>query len=284
MQTILTLENVKKNYSKKTVLKEGNITIHKGDIIAVNGKNGSGKSTLLKIIAGIYTPTKGQVILERSNVIIGFVLDSFPSDTPFSIEEYIYALGRTNGLSKNTIEHQLQEQLKNLQLEPYRNKRIDTFSKGTKQKVNIMQAIVNNPDMLILDEPFDGLDASAQKEVTQMMKMLHSSGVTMVFTSHDEARSQELATRTVTIDQGHLKESIQQQREVDIIIGFSMTSLANRQQLLQRRDVTVLQDHANVSRIAVREEQGDEWLAWILQHDGHITEVSKTDGGDSPID
>lgn len=283
METLLTLENVKKNYSKKTILHKVNITINKNEIIAINGKNGSGKSTLLKLIAGLHSPTKGNVILEKSNVIIGFVLDSFPSDTPFSIEEYIYALGRINGLSKNTIEHQLQDQLKNLQLEPYRNQRIDTFSKGTKQKVNIMQAILNNPDILILDEPFDGLDGSTQQEVTQIMNMLHSSGVTIVFMSHDETRSQELATKIVTIDQGRLRESSQQQEGGDIIIGFSMASLSNRQQLLQRKDVTVLQDHANVSCIAVREDQGDEWLTWILQHDGHITEVSKTDGGAYPI-
>ena len=105
-----------------------------------------------------------------------------------------------------------------------------------------------------------------------------------MFTSHDETRSQELATKIVTIDQGRLRESSQQQEGGDIIIGFSMASLSNRQQLLQRKDVTVLQDHANVSRIAVREDQGDEWLAWILHRDGHITEVSKTDGGASPID
>lgn len=284
MERLLTLENIKKNYNKVMVLEKVNITINKSDIIAVNGKNGSGKSTLLKLIAGIHTPTKGTVTFERSNVLTGFVLDQFPSDTPFSIEEYIYTLGRTNGLSKETIEHQLQKQLKNLQLEAYRNKRINTFSKGTKQKVNIMQGILNNPDILILDEPFDGLDASTQQEVTQIMNMLHSSGVTIVFTSHDEARSQELATKIVTIDQGHLKESIQQQGKIDTIIGFSMASLSNRQLVLQRRDVTVLQDHANVSRIAVREDQGDEWLAWILHHDGHIMEVSKTDGGASPID
>lgn len=283
METLLTLENVKKNYSKKTILEKVNITINKNDIIAINGKNGSGKSTLLKLIAGIHSPTKGNVIFERSNVIIGFVLDQFPSDTPFSIEEYIYALGRINGLSKNTIEHKLKEQLKSLQLEEYRNKRIDTFSKGTKQKVNIMQAILNSPDILILDEPFDGLDASAQKEVKQIMKMLHSSGVTMVFTSHDEERSQELATRMVTVDQGSLTQRSQQQSEFDIIISFSMASLSSRRQLLQRKDVTILQDHADFSRIAVREDQGDECLIWILHHDGHITEVSKTDGGAYPI-
>lgn len=258
------------------IVEKVNMTIMKGDSTAIIGKNGSGKSTLLKVMAGVNSPTEGRVVHRKNGLTIGFVLDQFPADTPFSIEEYMYFLGKVNGLSQRFIEDTLNKQLKNFHLEAYRSKRIDTFSKGMKQKINIMQGILNSPDILILDEPLVGLDASAQKEIHQIMKFLHERGISMIFTSHEEELVKKLATKVMVIDNGVLLQENQDNNDFDISISFYMASPTMKHQIRNSQDVEVLQEHEAFCRIAVRNERSNEYLKWILHHGGHVTEVIKT--------
>lgn len=275
MENLLELKNVWKSYGTTTIVENVNMTIMKDDSIAIVGKNGSGKSTLLKIMAGVNSPSAGRIVHEKNGLTIGFVLDQFPEDTPFSIEEYMYFLGKVNGLSQRFIEDTLNKQLKNFHLEAYRSKRIDTFSKGMKQKINIMQGILNSPDILILDEPLVGLDASAQKEIHLIMKSLHKHGISMIFTSHEEKLVKKLATKVMVIENGMLLQENQDNDDFNVSISFYKASPSIKHQIRNSQDAEVLQENEAFCRIAVRNERSNEYLKWILHHGGHVTEVIK---------
>lgn len=276
LENLLELKNVKKSYGATIIVENVDMTIMKGDSIAIIGKNGSGKSTLLKLMAGINSTSKGRIVHGKTELAIGFVLDQFPEDTPFSIEEYMYFLGKVNGISQSIIENTLNQQLKNFHLETYRSKRINTFSKGMKQKINIMQGMLNSPDILILDEPLAGLDASAQKEIYQIMKSLHKHGISIVFTSHEEELVKQLATKVMIIDKGRLIQKNQNNDDFDVNISFYKASLSMKKQIRNSQDVEILQEGEAFCRIAVKNERSNEYLRWILDHGGHVTEVIKT--------
>lgn len=275
MQTLLKVENLKKRYGKTTILENVNFTINKNEIIAINGENGSGKSTLLKLLAGINTPTSGKIMHTITSLNVGLVPDKFPEDTPFSIEEYMHFLGKVNGLSKMYIKKTLENQLENFHLINYRNKKIETFSKGMKQKVNILQGLLNKPDVLILDEPLTGLDGSAQEEIKHIIKSLHESGVSIIFTSHEEKLMKTVATRILTIDKGVISNEIHRTSHLNVKISFDISISSAHDYLKNSNDVKILQHDVGFYCITVRNEKSDEYLRWILHHGGHVTEVIK---------
>ncbi|RSL29043.1 ABC transporter ATP-binding protein [Salibacterium salarium] len=281
MQNLLKVENLKKKYANTMVLKKVNLNINKGSIIAVTGENGSGKSTLLKLIAGINTPTDGKIVNLTNSLKLGFVPDKFPEDTKFNIYEYMYFLGSINGLSKKYIESKLNELLRKFNLEEHSTKRIETFSKGMMQKINIMQGILNNPDILVLDEPLSGLDYHAQREIKNIIKSLHKSGVSMIFTSHEKEFIEEISTRIINIDKGVIsfEKKIEDKDASNVKIVFFMKPSLLRDELINRSQIKSVENKNELCSIVVRYEQSDEILKSILNNGGSVSEVIRINEG-----
>ncbi|WP_246494295.1 ATP-binding cassette domain-containing protein [Lysinibacillus agricola] len=169
MNTIMEIQNISKQYRGKKILENATFSICANQIIALVGKNGSGKSTLLKIIAELVEADSGSIVKHRQTLKIGYVPEVTPSHILFTPEEYLYHMGRIRGMPKEQLQQKINDLLELFHLQDARNIRIDNFSKGMKHKVLIMQAMLEDTDLLILDEPLSGLDPKAQSDLEETL-------------------------------------------------------------------------------------------------------------------
>lgn len=169
MESLITLENVSKTYGNKRVLDYINLKIVKGQTLAIMGANGTGKSTLLRIIAGLSNLSSGKRILcdNGDKLKIGYVPDRFPK-LNFTPYEYIYYIGKMEGLSQMYIDKYSSELFQTFNIDSMKNTRIKYLSKGTIQKVSVIQTFISKPDILLLDEPLSGQDI----DINPIMKKL----------------------------------------------------------------------------------------------------------------
>ncbi|MFC6986854.1 ABC transporter ATP-binding protein [Streptomyces cirratus] len=173
-----------------------------GDVLAVVGSNGSGKSTLLRILVGLSQPTTGSVSGRPPR--IGYVPDRFTGHDRISAISYLTHMGRIRGLSASAARARGHHLLERLSLVGGRNAPLRTLSKGNAQKVALAQALLVQPDLLVLDEPWSGLDASAHGVLAEFIDEVAAQGGAVVFTDHREAITEMHARGAYTISDGRV--------------------------------------------------------------------------------
>ncbi|WP_427109805.1 ABC transporter ATP-binding protein [Lysinibacillus xylanilyticus] len=199
MNTIMDIQNISKQYRGKEILENATFSICANQIIALVGKNGSGKSTLLKIIAELVDADSGSIVKHRQSLKIGYVPEVTPSHILFTPEEYLYHMGRIQGMTKKQLQQKTNDLLELFHLQEARNIRINNFSKGMKQKVMVMQAMLEDTDLLILDEPLSGLDPKAQSDLEETLSILKDRGLSIVLTCHETKLLQHLVDTVLVI-------------------------------------------------------------------------------------
>ena len=196
---MMEIQNISKQYKGKKILENACLSIYAHQIIALVGKNGSGKSTLLKIIAGLIDADSGAVIKHQQSLKIGYVPEVTPSHILFTPEEYLFHMGRIRGMAPKQLQQKIDDLLEMFHLQESRNSRIIHFSKGMKQKVMIMQAMLEHTDLLILDEPLSGLDPKAQSDLEETLSILKDNGLSIVLTCHETKLLQHLVDTVFVI-------------------------------------------------------------------------------------
>ena len=185
MQAIAKIKNLGKSYANRVIFRDINMTVKPYEPIVIMGQNGCGKSTLLKIIAGVLAGTEGEVQY-RPKIKISFVPDRFPK-LNFSVENYLMYMGKIQGVSESDINSYIEEYFSRLNMpQDFRKTKISKCSKGTIQKVNILQTLITKPDLLILDEPFAGLDEDSEEGFILLLHKLISDGVAIVIACHEK--------------------------------------------------------------------------------------------------
>jgi len=207
MNTIMEIQNISKQYRGKKILENATFSICANQIIALVGKNGSGKSTLLKIIAKLVDADSGSIVKHRQSLKIGYVPEVTPSHILFTPEEYLYHMGSIRGMTKKQLQQRINDLLELFHLQDARNIRIDNFSKGMKQKVMIMQAMLEDTDLLILDEPLSGLDPKAQSDLEETLSILKDRGLSIVLTCHETKLLQHLVDTVLVIQNNKVIQS-----------------------------------------------------------------------------
>lgn len=191
------------------------LEIEKGDFAFINGPSGAGKTTLLKIIAGMEKPTQGELIVKGINLnkirpskipylrrSIGFVFQDFkllPYKTAF--ENVAFAL-EIIGFSKKEILKRTNNALQLVGLEEKKNSYPLKMSGGEQQRISIARAIVNEPSILLADEPTGNLDASISKEIMNIFKKINTRGTTVVFATHNRELAAHYSNKVFTLDRG----------------------------------------------------------------------------------
>ncbi|WP_344335215.1 ABC transporter ATP-binding protein [Kitasatospora putterlickiae] len=178
------------------------MTVSAGDVVAVVGTNGSGKSTLLKILAGLSQPTSGTVSGRPPTV--GYVPDRFTAHERISAVSYLTHMGRIRGMSTAAARSRGGELLERLALVGGPTASLRTLSKGNAQKVALAQALLVRPGLLVLDEPWSGLDASAHGVLGDFIDEVAGQGGAVVFTDHREAITGTHATSAYAITDGRV--------------------------------------------------------------------------------
>lgn len=204
----LEVDRLCKIYKGTRGLRATDFTVEKGELIAVVGHNGAGKSTLLKMIAGWLVPDNGRVRVDGTDLgdrralvrKIGFVPETPNLFDFFSVEYNLVLFGRLFQVASSRIEETLQE----FNLLPFRHSKVQTLSKGLKQRVSIARSLLADAPLLLLDEPTSGLDFEMTREIYLSLNKIHASGKTILFTSHRPEEIKSLATRIMVLHQGSL--------------------------------------------------------------------------------
>ncbi|GGN96949.1 ABC transporter ATP-binding protein [Saccharibacillus kuerlensis] len=200
---LLTLENVDRSYGSRQVLADISLTLHRGESMILRGGNGSGKSTLLKLTAGIIPTSKGRVVWGERNLRIGFAPDRLPK-LRLTSEEYLTHMGKIAGMPNDDLHLRIKELHTLLDLPAGSSSMLIHYSKGMLQKVNLMQACLCEPDLLLLDEPFSGLDTDSSEKLLTLLHGLRVKGTAVVTALHDPLASWEAVSKTYRIREGRL--------------------------------------------------------------------------------
>jgi len=200
---VLRLEAVGKRYGRGGwVLRDVSLDVPPGAVIAVAGANGSGKSTLLRTVAGVALPSSGRVTGRPA--VVGYVPDRFPPGERLSALAYLKHIGRIRGLGTGAAAARAEHLLGRLALVGGMHAQLRTLSKGNAQKVALAQAVLLPPGLLVLDEPWSGLDASAHGVLSEIIAEVARDGGAVLFTEHRESVIRAHASRAYRIAAGEL--------------------------------------------------------------------------------
>lgn len=204
----VSLTNISKSYGNRKVLSDINFTINSGEVVSFLGPNGAGKSTCIKIITGWFPPETGKVTIcgydiEKAPLEakrqIGYLPENNPLYTELYVREYLEYVA---GIYKLTdIRKRIEELGETLKITSVLGKTIGTLSKGYRQRVGLAQALIHDPQVLILDEPFSGLDPNQLEEVHTLIKELGKKKA-ILFSSHSLQEVKEISNRTIIINKG----------------------------------------------------------------------------------
>lgn len=213
-KNIITISELTKKFGRKIVLSNVSFQINRGDSIAFVGHNGCGKSTILKIIAGILPFEKGKVTHNRK-LKFGYVPERFPVMS-LTVRDYIHQIGSIEGLRKESVDKRSMELFEALFMRDMVETPICYLSKGTIQKVAVIQALLTTPDILILDEPVSGQDMASQRVFIEMVNSLNREhGVTILSSLHENYMIKAITKSVYEIIEGKL-HTIEQTTKSDI--------------------------------------------------------------------
>ncbi|MGN8647324.1 ABC transporter ATP-binding protein [Gracilibacillus sp. HCP3S3_G5_1] len=220
MEYIVQTNNLTKKFGKELAVNGVDLQIPKGEVYGFLGPNGAGKSTTIRMLLGLMKPTSGKVEIfgkdlksERLNILkkVGSLVEN-PSYYPhLTARENLEAIRKIVGVPKSRIE----ETLSIVRLQDAANKKVKGFSLGMKQRLGIAAALLNNPELLILDEPTNGLDPSGIIEIRELIKSLPEKyGMTILISSHLLSEMDQIATRVGIITKGKMifQDSIEEMR------------------------------------------------------------------------
>ncbi|HVW12573.1 MAG TPA: ABC transporter ATP-binding protein [Mucilaginibacter sp.] len=210
---IIQIRNLSKSYGSKLVLKNLSLDIFPGQVIGYIGPNGAGKSTTVKILTGLIPDFEGQVIVNGLSMttepteikkLFGYVPENAEIYDVLTPMEYLDFIGKLYGMDDATLRERAGKLLAAFGLGNNADDRMDTFSKGMKQKVLLISGIIHNPKIIILDEPLSGLDANAVIMVKELITRLSQEGKTIFYCSHMMDVVEKVSDRILLINRGEI--------------------------------------------------------------------------------
>lgn len=207
---ILDIVNLTKKFGEQVALNQINLTIQKNEIIGLLGPNGAGKSTLMKTISGVLDIEEGEISFNGASLLvgtldakkkIGFLPENNPLYTEMYVREYLELVADIHRIPKQRID----EVIDLVGITPEKSKKIGQLSKGYKQRVGLAQAIIHQPDLLILDEPTNGLDPNQILEIREVIKEIGRKK-TVILSTHIMQEVEALCSRVILIHKGNIMQ------------------------------------------------------------------------------
>jgi len=233
---MLKVNHISKSYGSIKAINDLSFEVSEGEIFGLLGVNGAGKTTTFRMIVGLLEPDDGTITLNNKNIDyditddIGFLTEERSLFIKMSVLEQILFYGNLKGLDNNEIEKRLDYWLDKLKITEYKNEKIKNLSKGNQQKIQFIAAVINEPKLLILDEPFTGLDPFNVEILMQALREMAKKGTIVIFSSHRMEHVEMFCDRLLILVKGdkvlegslkeikdnYLKKSIRIKGEVDV--------------------------------------------------------------------
>ncbi|MBM7659941.1 ABC-2 type transport system ATP-binding protein [Bacillus mesophilus] len=204
----LKIDNVVKRFGNFTAVDHLSITIPEREMFGFLGANGAGKTTTFRMILGLLEPTSGtiswkdSVINYKTSNIIGYLPEERGLYPKLKVKEQLIYLGRLRGMKKNEVIKEMKNWLERFRIPDYENKRVEELSKGNQQKIQFIASVIHRPDLLILDEPFSGLDPVNVELLKDAVIDLKNEGTSIVFSSHRMEHVEELCEHLCIMHHG----------------------------------------------------------------------------------
>lgn len=229
------MEEQKTKASMKIAVKDVSLAAREGEIFGILGPNGAGKTTLLRCVATLLNPTQGQITVNGFDTVkegekvrrsLAFLTNEVKLDAHFSPKYLFRFFGRLYGLPEDVIEARRKELFEYFDITKFEDKRIEELSTGMKQKASIAVSLVHDPDIIIFDEPTNGLDIITARAVTDYLKLLRERGKLVIISTHIMPEAQKLCDRMAMIIngacvfQGTLQEALEQTKADDLEEAF----------------------------------------------------------------
>lgn len=204
------IENYTKEIRKKTVLSNVNAEFESGKIYGLHGRNGSGKTMLLRAICGLILPTEGRVLIDGKTVgkdiefpdSVGLIIENMTMLPDFSAYDNLNMLAK---IKKIATQDDIQNALETVGLDPDDKKKVKAFSLGMKQKLNLAQAIMEKPQLYLLDEPTNALDEETVNNIRSLLLTLKNEGALIIIASHNKEDLDILCDEVYEIYEGQIK-------------------------------------------------------------------------------
>ena len=200
----LRVEHIDKSYGKQRVLKDVSFAMQDGEVVGLLGPNGAGKSTLMKVIVGLAKPS---AVSNQPSVVsvpdrIGYLPERNPLYDEMFVREYLLFMARLGKIVRP--EERVEILIQRVGLTPEAHKRIGQLSKGYRQRVGLAQALLNDPDLLVLDEPTTGLDPNQLVEIRTLIRQLGRDRM-VILSTHILQEVREMCDRVIILDHGEIK-------------------------------------------------------------------------------
>jgi ABC-2 type transport system ATP-binding protein len=210
MEPILSINGLKKNFSGQKAVDDISFSIQQGSVFGLLGPNGAGKTTLLRMITGIFLPDEGSITLNgkpfeplRDNGLIGYMPEERGLYKKMKIGEQVLYLAQLKGLSKKEAMENIKTWFIKFQMESWWNKKVEDLSKGMSQKLQFVTTVVHNPKLIILDEPFSGLDPVNANLIKDEIFNLAKAGATIIFSTHRMEQVEEICDQIILVNKGN---------------------------------------------------------------------------------
>lgn len=222
MEHLLDVRNLKKYFATQRAVDDISFSIKKGSIFGLLGPNGAGKTTLLRMITGIFYPDEGQIILNGKpfNPVkdighIGYMPEERGLYKKMKIGEQAMYLAQLKGLSRQEAKTRIRNWFIKFEMQSWWDKKVEDLSKGMSQKLQFVTTVLHEPDLIILDEPFSGLDPVNANLIKDEIFRLAKAGHTIIFSTHRMEQVEEICDHIILVNQGQkiLDGSVQQVRQ-----------------------------------------------------------------------
>src|SRR4051812_23925084 len=206
---LLELKNIKKYYATQKAVDDVGFSIAPGSIFGLLGPNGAGKTTLLRMITGIFYPDEGEIIFSnrsfdplKDTMLIGYMPEERGLYKKMKVGEHAVYLARLKGLSRSDAMEKIKYWFIRLGMESWWNKKVEDLSKGMSQKLQFVATVLHAPKLIILDEPFSGLDPVNANLIKDEIFELARKGSTIIFSTHRMEQVEEICDHIVLVNQG----------------------------------------------------------------------------------
>ncbi|KLT65215.1 LPS export ABC transporter ATP-binding protein [Pedobacter sp. BMA] len=214
---ILRAENLVKKYKQRTVVNDVSFSVSQGEIVGLLGPNGAGKTTSFYMIVGLIKPNEGRIFLEEEDITedamyrraqkgIGYLAQEASVFRKLTVEDNILAILEMSNLSKEEQKHKLEELINEFSLHKVRKNRGDLLSGGERRRTEIARALAANPNFILLDEPFAGVDPIAVEEIQSIVAKLKHKNIGILITDHNVQETLSITDRAYLLFEGKILE------------------------------------------------------------------------------
>ncbi len=210
---MVTAEHLHKTFGRFVAVKDATFSIDKGEIVGFLGPNGAGKTTTMKMLTGYLPPNAGTATIAGHDILdeplearrhLGYMPENVPLYDDLRVTEYLEYRARLKGICGSSVRQQMGFVIDRCGLEPKRRNLISTLSKGYRQRVGLADALLGNPDLLILDEPTNGLDPNQIRQIRELVRSLAEEH-TVILSTHILSEVEMICNKVIIIDQGEIK-------------------------------------------------------------------------------